>query len=136
MLFRSAQSPVRLEASLMESAKFAGDLLKRSAAEQVEFWASLGRLVAPKISPKELIELQAGLLDIKFEEAKPVTVDSGALFSELDQKRVSGALEQAIASNSVRYQASATQPGCLEQVNPDGSLVVGRFTNGQFEPLV
>lgn len=131
-----AQSPVRLEASLMESAKFAGDLLKRSAAEQVEFWASIGRLVAPRLSPKELIELQAGLLAIKFEEPKPVTVDSGALFGELDQKRSSGALQHAIASHSVRYQSSVSHPGCLEQVNPDGSVVVGRFTHGQFEPLV
>ncbi|MFT6422140.1 MAG: hypothetical protein ACJA2K_000862 [Thalassolituus sp.] len=135
VIMAKAQSPVRLEASLMESAKFAGDLLKRSAAEQVEFWAGIGRLVAPKLSPQELIELQAGLLAIKFEEATPVVVDSSALFMELDQKRSSGAIEHAIASNSVRYQSSASNPGCLEQVSPDGTVIVGRFTNGQFEPL-
>ena len=54
---------------------------------------------------------------------------------ELDQKRSSGAIEHAIASNSVRYQSSASNPGCLEQVSPDGTVIVGRFTNGQFEPL-
>ncbi len=130
-----AQSPVRLEASLMESAKLAGEVLKRSAAEQVEFWASIGRIIAPRLSPNELMELQAGLLDIKLEKAKPVSVDSAGLFAELDQRRTSGALQQAITNNSIRYQVAASHPGYLEQVRPDGSTLIGKFINGQFEPI-
>lgn len=131
-----ASSPVRLEANLMESAKIAGEVLKRSATEQVEFWAGIGRMIAPRLSPNELIELQAGLLEIRLEKAAPVTVDTAGLFAEVDQKRSSGALQQAIASNSVRYQASSAHPGYLEQVHPDGQVLVGRFEGGQFKSLM
>ena len=130
-----AHSPVRLDAHLMESAKLAGEVLKRSAAEQVEFWAHLGRIIAPRLSPKELIELQAGLLDIRLEEVRPVEVSSSALFDELDTKRSTGSLSQQISNGSLRYQASASHPGCLDQVHPDGRIVTGTFSGGQFQAL-
>lgn len=127
-----AQSPVRLEASLMESAMLAGAVLKRSAAEQIEFWANLGRQLAPRLSEEELIALQAGLLQISVKKAEPVVLDAQALFAEVELAAQSPALSQAIAAGSVRYQASATKPGLLEQVHPDGRIMVGQFINGEF----
>ncbi|TNC90519.1 hypothetical protein [Thalassolituus sp.] len=130
-----AHSPVRLDAQLMESARLAGDVLKRSAAEQVEFWAHIGRLIAPRLSPKELLELQAGLLTIRFEEVQPAEINSDSLFDELDTRRATGSLSQSIAAGKIRYQASRTHPGHLEQVQPDGTIITGKFSGGEFKAI-
>ncbi len=130
-----ASSPVRLENDLMEAATLAGSTLHRSAAEQIEYWADLGRKVARVITPETLLEINAGLVKLKVEKVQPVTADPDAVFAELEQKRESGALREAIASGCIRYQSSGTHPGLLEQVHPDGAIVVGQFNNGQFEPL-
>lgn len=130
-----AHSPIRLESSLMKSAALAGEAFKRSASEQVEFWASIGRLVAPRMTPNEILELQAGLAQLKIEKSRPVSIDPTSLFAEVKQKRQSGTLEKAIGHKKLRYQASITQPGFLEQVATDGSVTVGRFENGEFKAI-
>lgn len=129
-----AASPVRLESALMDAAKIAGKALHRSASEQVEYWADIGRKVSKVIDPEALLEINAGLVKISLEKVVPISVDPDAVFTALDGARESGALQAAIASKSVQYQASAEHPGLLEQVHPDGSTVVGRFQNGCFEP--
>ena len=130
-----AQSPVRLESSLRESATLAGQVFKRSAVEQVEFWASIGRLIAPKISPNELLELQAGLAQVKVEKISPVSIDPEGLLTEIDQQRLSGTLQQEISNGQIRYQSSLSNPGLLEQVSPEGEITVGQFINGEFKPF-
>ncbi|MFC6673262.1 TA system antitoxin ParD family protein [Marinobacterium aestuariivivens] len=129
-----ASSPVRLDSGLMEAAALAGSTLHRSAAEQIEYWADLGRKVARVITPETLLEVQAGLAKLAVEKTQPVTIDPDALFATLDQQRRSGALQEAIASGSLRYQASREHTGLLEQVHPDGRVVVGEFKEGRFEP--
>ncbi len=130
-----AQSPIRLEASLMEDASLAGETFKRSAAEQVEFWASIGRLVSARITPNQIMELQAGITQLKLEKNSHVVIDSEGLLSEINQKRQSGFLQKDIASSNVRYQASISKPGYLEQVAADGTVTVGQFKGGQFKGL-
>ena len=56
-----AASPVRLEKELMEAAARSGERLHRSAAEQVEYWADIGRTVDASVSPDSLLEVAAGL---------------------------------------------------------------------------
>lgn len=139
ILMAKAQSPVRLEASLMESAALAGEAFKRSAAEQVEFWASIGRIVSARITPNEIMELQAGLTRIKLEKSDDVIIDPKGLLAEIDQKRQSGALQKSITNNDgsgrVCYQASSKKPGYLEQVAPDGTVTIGLFQDGQFKAI-
>ncbi len=127
-----AASPVRLEQDLMEAATLAGSMLHRSAAEQVEYWADLGRKVANKLDPETLLSIQSGLTKITIEETTNVTPSPDDVFMALDLNRASGALTEAIASQSVRYQASQTHTGKLEQVSPNGNVVVGEFINGEF----
>lgn len=129
-----AASPVRLESTLMDAAKVAGKALHRSASEQVEYWADLGRKVSKVIDPEALLEINAGLVRISLEKVVPIGLDPDAVFASLDQARASGALEAAITSHSIQYQASATHPGLLEQVHPDGSVLVGQFRQGRFVP--
>ncbi len=129
-----APSPVRLDNSLMSAAAIAGSTLHRSAAEQIEYWADLGRKVAKVVDPEILLAVQAGLATLHVEHTTPSSVEPEAVFSALDQERDSGALSEAIATGAVRYQASITRPGSLEACYPDGRIVVGQFTNGQFIP--
>jgi hypothetical protein len=129
-----AASPVRLEKSLMEAATIAGQTMHRSAAEQIEYWADLGRKVSKVVNPDTLLEINAGLAQINIKKVKPVNVNPDSVFASLDQKRDSGALSEAIASGSVRYQSCQKTPGLLEQVQPDGTIIPGRFVNGKFIP--
>ena len=79
-------SPLRLQEELMQSATQAGARHHRSAAEQIDYWAALGRQVC------------------RFVDA------------------------------TIRYQASASQPGALERIAADGSRSTGSFCNGIFIP--
>ena len=56
-----ATSPVRLKSSLMNAATVAGIPLQRTAAEQIEYWADIGRKVARNVAPEILLAVQAGL---------------------------------------------------------------------------
>jgi hypothetical protein len=127
-------SPVRLETSLMSAAAIAGSTLHRSAAEQIEYWADLGRKVAKIVDPEILLAVQAGLATLRVEQVSPTPVDPDAVFAALDRERNSGALSEAVAAGTVHYQASITRPGSLEACYPDGRIEVGQFTNGQFIP--
>ncbi|WP_439135972.1 TA system antitoxin ParD family protein [Pseudomaricurvus sp.] len=129
-----AASPVRLESTLMDAAKVAGKALHRSASEQVEYWADIGRKLSKVIDPETLLEINAGLARISVEKVVPISVDPDAVFTALDGARETGALQAAISSNAIQYQASIEHPGLLEQVHPDGTTLVGRFLNGSFEP--
>lgn len=128
-----APSPVRLERSLMDAAAVEGSLLHRSAAEQIEYWADIGRKVSGVITPADLLAISAGLVKISLEETGPVSADSDAVFAALDRSRTSGDLSRSIAGDKPRYQASRTHPGLLEQVLPDGRVRLGQFYNGEFE---
>ena len=129
-------SPIRLEASLVDSAMADGLLMHRSATEQIEQWASLGREVAKMITPAQLLDLYAGLAKVEvvaIPDAQPLdpmavinTVDS-AVFKE----SVSAELKNL---HDTLYRASVTHPGYLEQVNGD-KVSVGRFENGHFTPM-
>ena len=127
-----ASSPIRLESNLMSAATVASSSQHRSAAEQIEYWADIGRKVSDLIDPEALLAINAGLMKITLEETPEVNVDPSELFAALERDRDSGALSEAIAANSIRYQASSSQSGLLEQVHPNGQVLTGQFVNGEF----
>ena len=130
-----AASPVRLQAELMESARISGSAQHRSAAEQIEYWADIGRKVSRTIDPDILLAIDAGLARISVEQVNSVALDPNSVFSALDAERDSGELASAIAEQSpIRYQASKTGPGLLERIDSGGDVVVGMFINGDFVP--
>ena len=130
-----AASPIRLQEELMQAATTAGQRMHRSAAEQVEYWASIGRSVARVVDPDNLLAVSAGLAQLKVVPVEPPVIDPDDLFAALEQERKSGTLAASISGAGVRYQASVALPGQLEQINPDGSVVVGQFSMGIFTPL-
>ncbi|WP_420553908.1 TA system antitoxin ParD family protein [Neptuniibacter marinus] len=129
-----AHSPLRLDANLVEQAKLSGKHLHRSTAEQIEYWADIGRSVSKVITPETLLQLYAGLVKVKVEPVDGPTVDPDRLFDILEDDRVAGCLQDNITSSSLKYQASAQYPGMLEQIALDDTVIVGQFENGKFTP--
>jgi len=129
-----AASPIRLQAELLQAATSAGKRLHRSAAEQIEYWASLGRGVAGVVTPDDLLAISTGLARLKVEPVEAPAIDPDEVFTALERDREAGILANSISDNPVRYQASTTNPGQLEQIAADGRVTVGQFSQGEFVP--
>ena len=127
-----ANSPVRLDAGLMEEATRNGRLFHRSAAETIEYWASLGKRFYKLIDPEVLLKIQAGALQLDVKPANFERVDPDSVFDQVEERRTSGTLNQFVNRNQPIYQVSASCPGLLEQILPDGTVTVGRFRGGEF----
>ena len=125
-------SPVRLQDALMRSAALTGARQHRSAAQQIEYWASLGREVAALLDPDRLLAVQAGLARLHVEPVTAPSVIPQQVFAALEADRSSGVLANSVSSAPVRYQACSSRPGYLERLDRDGSRSVGRFANGEF----
>jgi hypothetical protein len=128
-----AASPVRLQDELMKAAKVTGRAFHRSNAEQIEYWADLGRKVSDILNPDTILAVKSGLATLSIEATKPVDIDPDKIFTNLDRKCADGTLAVAIADGKVRYQMSQAHYGMLEQVAVDGTIKVGQFINGNFE---
>ncbi len=129
-----AHSPLRLEANLVAQAKISGEQLHRSTAEQIEYWADLGRKISRIISPETIMQVHAGVVQVKIEPVISPNVDPDQLFNALEKDRESGELQRDITSSVSRYQASIDYPGYLEKVSMGGEVIVGQFIDGRFCP--
>ncbi len=125
-------SPVRLQEDLMQMAEITAKRYHRSTAEQIEYWADLGRAVSDILDPDVLLSLLSGLIRLKTEPVVSNRVDSKAVFQALEEDRKTGKLSESVTHATVRYQASNEHPGLLEKIEPDGSIIIGQFENGQF----
>ena len=128
-------SPVRLQQELMQSATLAGARHHRSAAEQIEYWATLGRQVAGVLDPDKLLDVLSGLAAVRVEPVTTAAVAPEQAFAALEQQRRSGQLSGAVSSAALRYQASTAHPGFLEEIASDGRRRLGQFRHGMFEPV-
>ncbi len=122
-------NPLRLDARLMREARASGELMHRSDAEQIEYWADLGRRVEGMLGPQDLLDVKAGLARLQVQPADTRPVDPAAVFAQVEARR--DEVAQALGS-SVQYRASRTHPGLLDAVYPDGTVKVGQFRNGKF----
>ncbi|MBL4623209.1 MAG: hypothetical protein JKY89_12510 [Immundisolibacteraceae bacterium] len=129
-----AASPVRFEKELLESAALSGQVNHRSAVGQIEYWATIGRMVDDILDPDTLLAINSGFKRLTVEPAKPVTVNADQLFEQIEQQRQQGTATHPIAAGTVAYQRSDSHPGMLEQVQSNGDLIVGSFENGEFKP--
>ena len=127
-----AASPVRLQRNLMQAAKLTGERFHRSTAEQIEYWADLGRKVSTVLDPDALISIVAGLAQVKVEPIHSKPIDPDEVFSSLESQQKQGILTQAVTNSAIKYQSSLTHPGYLEQIDQDGNVLVGQFKNGKF----
>ncbi|KAF3983358.1 MAG: hypothetical protein HFP78_00030 [Methylococcales symbiont of Hymedesmia sp. n. MRB-2018] len=128
-------SPIRLQAELMQVAATTAKRFHRSTAEQIEYWADLGRTVASTLDPDVLLSVASGLTLIKTEAVISAPIDPDVIFKSLEDNRKTGALQKSVTASTVHYQASTTQLGCLEQIDSNGNSRIGQFENGQFIEL-
>lgn len=131
-----AASPIRLQDDLMQDAALIGEQEHRSAAEQVEYWASLGRKISKLVPPDTMLDVVSGLARIKVEPIVTQQIDPKAVFASVEARRDSGTLANEVAKAPVTYQASTTHPGYLEQIDQRRNRkVVGTFQEGVFTPI-
>ena len=130
-----AASPIRLQAELMQVAESTGKRFHRSTAEQIEYWADLGRTVASTLDPDVLLSVTSGLSVLKIEPVVSSPVDPDSVFQSLEDDRNAGVLSSTVSSSAVRYQASTKHSGYLEKIDPDGKITTGQFENGAFIEL-
>ena len=131
-----AASPIRLQQDLMDNATVEGELFNRSAAEQVEYWAGIGRRLSNVIESDTLLSISAGLVTVNVEPVQTQSIEPEGVFNRLEKQRKSGALTEMIKqARQPRYQASNEFPGYLECIESDGQVVIGEFTNGAFKQV-
>ena len=130
-----AASPIRLQAELMQVAESTAKRFHRSTAEQIEYWADLGRTVSSILDPDVLLAVASGLTVLKTEPVASAPVDPDAVFQSLEQDRKTGKLQSIVTSSAVRYQASIKHPGYLERIDPNGNITTGQFEHGLFIAL-
>ena len=87
-----AQAPVRLQEDLMAAATVAAKRQHRSAAEQIEYWADLGRNIADTLQPNSLLAVASGLATLKVEPVIAPHIDPDDVFAALEQERAQGNL--------------------------------------------
>ena len=129
-----ANSPIRLDQSLMDAAAATAHIAHRSTAEQIEFWADIGKTLDRTIGAAHLLALKTGSARIKIEPVTTGYIDPDNLLAALDANRDNGALTSRVTTSQVRYQASQAHPGRLEQIQANGDRVIGRFVAGVFIP--
>jgi hypothetical protein len=127
-----AYSPIRLQQDLMQQAESTARRFHRSTAEQIEYWAELGRSVSSTLDPDVLLSISAGLSRLQVKPVISGPVDPDGVFRDLEVQRDNGSLQRNITTSPIRYQASLKQPGLLERIDQKGEVVTGRFENGEF----
>ena len=127
-----AASPIRLQDELMQAAALTAERFHRSTAEQIEYWAEMGRNVDHMLNPDDLLAISTGLVRITIEPVISEPVDPISIFQSLETDRATGVLPQTLTSSMLKYQVSLAHPGYLEQIHPDGRIITGKFQDGEF----
>lgn len=125
-------SPIRLQQDLMRAAAVTGERCHRSTAEQIEYWAEIGRQLSLMLDQDDLLAVSAGLATIKVESIQSEPIDPKTVFESLEAERAQGTLSRTVTSNPTKYQVSSNHPGYLEQINSDGTIKTGKFQQGEF----
>ncbi len=117
--------PVKLSDSLVLEARIAGEILERSIAGKVEFWARLGRSV------DQLLDGQHVLALCRSNATHPLSECLESADSPEGRQRVAEFLQ---GQPFPHYEPHPTRRGLLVCIGADGSRTVGRFVNRQFRP--
>ncbi len=118
--------PVKLSDGLVLDARLAGEILERSIAGQVEFWARLGRSI------DLLLEGQQAMALCRQAAARPLSACLASVDSPEGRQRVAAFLD---GQPFPHYEAHPDRPGLLVRIDQDGRRTVGRFVNREFRPV-
>ena len=116
--------PVKLSDALVLDARLAGEVLERSIAGQVEFWARLGRAVEPLLQGTQALALSRNAA------ARPLS----ECLAEVDSPKGRDRVVQFLQTQPYpHYEAATDSPGLLIRIEANGQRTLGRFVNREFE---
>jgi hypothetical protein len=118
--------PVKLSDGLVLDARLAGEIVERSIAGQVEFWARLGRSVDLLLEGRQAMAL------CRDAAARPLSGCLDTVDSAEGRARVAAFLR---SQPFPHYEPHPDRPGLLVRIGEDGRRTVGRFVNREFRPL-
>ena len=118
--------PVKLSDDLVLDARLTGELLHRSIAGQIEFWAQIGRAIEPLLDGLHVIALQ---------KAGRVKSLAGCIESVDTPKGRRRVVEHLKSRPLPHYEAHPKKPGVLVRIDADGTRTPGRFVGRQFKAL-
>lgn len=117
--------PVKLSDNLVLDARIAGEIVERSIAGQVEFWARLGRSVELLLEGEKVLALSRS-------GAQPLSALLESVDTPAGRKRVAAYLD---SQPFPHYRPHPDRPGLLERVDENGKRTVGRFVNRKFRAI-
>jgi hypothetical protein len=115
--------PVKLSDSLVLDARLAAEVMERSIAGQVEFWARIGRSVDQLLEGRQVTALSRNAA------VRPLSELLATVDSPEGRRRVAAYLETLPFPH---FHAHPGRPGLLEKIDEDGTCTVGRFVNRAF----
>ena len=117
--------PVKLSDALILQARLAGEILERSLAGQVEFWAGLGRAIEPLLQGHQVMALRRNAAD------QPLSACLEQVDTDAGRERVANHLTTIPYPH---YEQAPDAPGYLVRIDEDGNRTVGKFVNREFQP--
>lgn len=114
--------PVRLSAALVQEARETGQLMERSIASQIEYWARLGRAVEGVLHGGEVKELKR--------RGDLPTLMASLADSDENREKVVGYLAERPFPHFER-----AEDGVLVKIDEDGTRTRGRFVGRAFQAL-
>jgi hypothetical protein len=118
--------PVKLSDALVLDARLAGDVMERSIAGQVEFWARLGRSIETLLDGERVLQLSRNAA------VRPLSACLTSVDSDEGRVRTAAWLR---SQPFPHYEAHPDKPGLLIRVAEDGTRTVGRFVKREFRPM-
>jgi hypothetical protein len=116
--------PVKLSDDLVLDARLTGEILRRSIAGQIEFWAALGRAIEPLLEGAQALALQ------KSGRVRPLSDCLTSVDSPEGRRRVADYLKSRPFPH---YEAASGKPGMLVRIDAKGRRTVGRFVGRRFQ---
>jgi ParD-like antitoxin of type II bacterial toxin-antitoxin system len=118
--------PVKLSDRLVLDARVAGEIVERSIAGQVEFWARLGRAVEGLLQGQQVLAL------CRNAETRPLSECLESVDSPAGRKRVALYLDQRPYPH---YEPHPARAGLLVRIEQNGKRTTGRFVNREFRAV-
>jgi hypothetical protein len=124
--YRGMSQPVKLSDALVLDARITGELVERSIAGQVEFWARLGRSIEPLLQGDQALAL------CRNAATRPLSECIASVDSTKGRQRLKAYLG---SQPFPHYEAHPNRPGLLVRMDEDGRRTIGRFVNRQFRAV-
>lgn len=118
--------PVKLSDALVLDARIAGEVVERSIAGQVEYWAKLGRAIEQLIQAPQVLAL------CRKAAARPLSECLEMVDSPEGRQQVADFLK---TQPFPHYEPHPDKPGLLVRIEENGHRTVGRFVNRRFEAV-